>query len=575
MSNQQAGGAGGGHGGYQSFEQLMAQRYPQTGRSSASSTINNPNNMNAQVQQQQQQMNAMPPNPQLQHFQQQQQQQQQGGGNRRSSGSSVPPSLLPPYQGGQVGYSGLQQQQQRKQSVTASGASGANALVMPSTNIGGTASRNNSIIAKNQSSASTGGGSSKPASATGLAFNTSQQKIFLSRCNWKDKLLWSTRVMFGGNSINGFNRATATVQRIKKQRARQVALTRRTQEANAAAKAGLAPPEQSKKSDPKDANSKKQPFDQVEEEKLKKDIMNPRTANKMKKELEQGIQYCTTLHTLLRGILIDIEPKLGPYLPNAIITPGEESSDQQHQQRQYPPQMISPYASSSMLATMIQQQKHQMALAAAASAAGANNRSNTNKSGNKKSKDSKLKDPKSSKKKKGANAAEAQQQKEKQQEQQKKQLPPQSMKTTASPGDPSGSTLRKLRKKKLPANTEPPVDIPEFDPSGRRVCSKKEHHIRIFKALRFRALRHGDFVAARLSSRDLWILAMVQKDYPTFDMFPVAFVKLTDQKRDALFKDRVIVQDVEDKDKKPASVARNLVLPLPRTYSEAADWAQR
>ena len=171
-----------------------------------------------------------------------------------------------------------------------------------------------------------------------------------------------------------------------------------------------------------------------------------------------------------------------------------------------------------------------------------------------------------------AAAAAAQQQKQQKQRQQQQQT---SIKTTASPGDPSGSTLRKLRKKKLPPNTEPAVDIPEFDPSGRRVCSKKEHHIRIFKALRFRALKRGDFVAARLTSRDLWILAMVQKEYPSFDMYPAAFVKLTEQKRDALFKDKVVVQDVEDKDKNAASVPRSLVLPLPRTYSEAAEWAQR
>lgn len=94
--------------------------------------------------------------------------------------------------------------------------------------------------------------------------------------------------------------------------------------------------------------------------------------------------------------------------------------------------------------------------------------------------------------------------------------------------------------------------------------------------LRFRGLRQGDFVAARTTSRDLWILARVLKDYPGVDMAPLEFLQLSESRRDAIFRDKVQVKDVEEKDGSNSfQVARNLVLPLPRTYSEAAEWGQR
>jgi SGF29 tudor-like domain len=149
------------------------------------------------------------------------------------------------------------------------------------------------------------------------------------------------------------------------------------------------------------------------------------------------------------------------------------------------------------------------------------------------------------------------------------------MKTTSSAGDAEGSTLRKSRKKKLPANTEPQPVIPETDSTGRRLVNKKEHHIRLFEMLRFRGLRVGDFVAARTTSRDLWILARVLKDYPGIDkMPPLEFLQLSVARRDALFREKVQIKDVEG-DGHTFQVTRNLVLPLPRTYSEAADWGSR
>jgi hypothetical protein len=152
----------------------------------------------------------------------------------------------------------------------------------------------------------------------------------------------------------------------------------------------------------------------------------------------------------------------------------------------------------------------------------------------------------------------------------------QSEKTTASPGNPGGSTLRKQRRKKLPPNMEPTVHLSEFDDSGKRLYPKKEHNSRLFQVLRFRALKQGDFVAARLSSRDLWILARVLKGYQGSPLSPNDFLQLSESKRDAVFRDKVLIKDVEDaKEGGATQVARSLILPLPRTYSEAAEWCQR
>lgn len=98
--------------------------------------------------------------------------------------------------------------------------------------------------------------------------------------------------------------------------------------------------------------------------------------------------------------------------------------------------------------------------------------------------------------------------------------------------------------------------------------------LRVFQVLRFRSLRQGDHVAARVSSRDLWILARVVKDFPGVALPPAEFLRLSDARRDQLFREKVLIKDVEDKESGATPVARNLVLPLPRTFSEAAEWGQ-
>lgn len=427
---------------------------------------------------------------------------------------------------------------------------------------------------KKDSSARSGG-------ATGLAFNTPHQKHLLTHCDWKDKILWASRLILGGNSINGFLKATATAQRIKKQRARQLALTRKSAAAAAAAAAGTTVPEEP---EPEKTKEKKV-FDQAEEEKLKKDIMNPRTAKKLKSELEAGLQFCVTLHNLLRGVIFEVDPAQAPYLPAALIhdefqqpTSSSATSSSAHARQQQnaasrrPSANIPPHTvdsssgpwtvkSSSAIphgATVLGNQPIQPARPVMAAPTAMPSLMTQQLH---------------------------QQHQQQQQQYQQQRLQPSSMavshtkmpdKSAASPGNPSGSTLRKLRKKKLPPHTGPFVNLPEFDSSGKRVCTKKEYNFRIFEVLRFRPLKRGDFVAARLTSRDLWILAKVLRDYPGANMSPVDFLQLSEARRDSLFKDRVAVRDVEEKNEGVSSpVARSLVLPLPTTYSEAAEWGQR
>lgn len=81
-----------------------------------------------------------------------------------------------------------------------------------------------------------------------------------------------------------------------------------------------------------------------------------------------------------------------------------------------------------------------------------------------------------------------------------------------------------------------------------------------------------------MSSRDLWILARVVKDYHGINMTPVEFLRLSESRREQVFKDKVLIQDVEEHDGGAADavlVSRKLILPLPRNKLEAAEWGSQ
>ncbi|CAB9509276.1 expressed unknown protein [Seminavis robusta] len=435
--------------------------------------------------------------------------------------------------------------------------------------------------------------------------NEAATNVLLSKSDWVDKTIWVSRQLLGGNINNGFLSATSNVQRLKRQRARQAAHSQKKKDEDAAAKekekdppketpstasssntasataAGGGKEAATAASKDKDGGKKRDAPDQAAEESLKKEIMNTRTAKKLKAELEVGIQWCVTLQNAIRSILTDMDPAIAAFTPlpldqggtwpkappnttktstttnpasMALATissssattssPNPKPSSPAPPVNASPPKVTSsssptapPVTSSS---DAVQRRASDNSISLASLAQSNNNNSNNTTT--------------TQKKKSSKNNSTAPQ---------------------ATPGGPAGSTLRKHRKKKLPASTEPTIPIAEFDATGKRICSKKEHQFRIFEVTRFRALKEGDFVAARVSSRDLWILARVQADYPGFGMPPNDFLNLTEAKRDAHFKEKAAIKDVEDKEGVINRVPRNLVLPLPRTFSEAAEWCQR
>jgi urease gamma subunit len=343
------------------------------------------------------------------------------------------------------------------------------------------------------------------------SLSDAQMQSLLNQCDWKDKTLWLSRQLFGGQSVNGFLRSTATVQRIKKQRARQVKL-KSTDDVSITSAS---------------VNDKKRDLpDQVAEEALKQQVMNARTAKKLKAEMDAGLQFCALLHGTVRSILQDMNANAGIPIPPVLGSPESAAM-----MGSIPPPAgyiasQQGTASGGMPTTSQALKQNRNGASQPVSTAGTQYVT--------------------------------------------------SQKTTASPGNPNGSTLRKNRKKKLPRNTEPVPVVSEFNAAGKRVVSKKEHQYRLFEALRFRALRKGDFVAARVSSRDLWILASVLQEYPGPTGKMDDFLQLSEAKRDQVFRNKVVIKDVEDKGEMGTSmISRNLVLPLPRSFSEAADWGQR
>jgi hypothetical protein len=387
------------------------------------------------------------------------------------------------------------------------------------------------------------------ASATGIAAAAAPERsdaetaALLRDCNWADRTLWAARQMLGGQSVNGFLRSTATVQRIKKQRARQVAQTKSKASPEEIAAAASA-------AGPAAAASKKRGEmpDQVVEEVLKHEVMNSRTAKKIKTEIDAGMQFCEFVHQAIRNIIQDMDvgmpppPPLGPEMPGTV-------SNNSRMAALLPPlmmpaapslhaQMPGMHKSKNKSSGPLGQTQSQMALLQRASSNTAHAQAVAAAS--------------------AAAAAAA------------------VSASTSSTGAANGSTLRKHRKKKLPPSNESSFVLPELDDAGKRICTKKEHMNRVFEITRYRALRQGDFVAARVSSRDLWILARVVKDFSAASMPPTDFLLLSESRRDQLFREKVLIQDVEDKSETAESqVVRSLILPLPRSFSEASEWCGR
>jgi hypothetical protein len=392
---------------------------------------------------------------------------------------------------------------------------------------------------------------SHPKSDESSAAEKARTLALLDQCDWKDKTLWISRHFLGGQAVNGFLRSTASVQRIKKQRARQIGHSKKNkddaseasgakkEEPHATANAATNASSNTNANTTANATKKRDATEQESEEDLKKAIMNVRTAKKLKSELEMGVDFCVMLHEAIQQVVRDLN--VGMQVPSLNDTRVDLSTTAYQLN---PSSTVAPlFASSSTTAAAV------ASTTSAASVTKAAPATPTHTPGQKRlgAPPASLKEPESP-----------------------------SEPSTASAGNASGSTLRKSRKKKLPPSTEPPIGLPEFDANGKRIYSKKEYLMKLCEATRFRALKVGDFVAARVTSRDLWILAKVTQEYPGAPIGPVELLALSEAKREQLFKDKVVIKDVEDKsDGGVAIVARHLALPLPRSFSEAAEWCHR
>lgn len=256
-----------------------------------------------------------------------------------------------------------------------------------------------------------------------------------------------------------------------------------------------------------------------------KDIVVPRVAKKLKTDLEQGMTFCRVLHETIRSLVQEMDPALPAIPPLRTRLPPVVAKSSSVTLSTTKKSLLSSSAPSSATTSKIlpigagrsgplsRPLPLQRATAPAPSAR--NTSSTTNK------------------------------------------------------GSSNGtSTLRSRRKHPLPPHTFDPAEIPPNE--GR---TPEEQTNRAALLLRYRALRQGDVVAARLSSRDLWILARVVHAYPGP---PPDFLRLNPARRDNHFRDQpVAVTDVEDDRQKASThhVARSHVLPLPRTPVEASAWA--
>jgi SGF29 tudor-like domain len=277
--------------------------------------------------------------------------------------------------------------------------------------------------------------------------------------------------------------------------------------------------------------------------------MNARTAKKIKQELEGGIQFCVLLHDTIRSIIQQIDPSIPP------IDPLSSSSFANRAGNQLKSGAIMSTLPPTTSATIPIQNG-----SAAVTKLGTSHKlvtSNTNTVNI-------------------ATTMKTQNYPPPQSPTSKSHGTISSSSSHMSPSNTPGSTLRRHRRTKIPPSGEVLIQLPEVDElTGKRHSAKKGHPHRLSDVIRFRAFRQGDPVAARVTSRDLWILARVVKDYPGTNLTPIEFLRLSDSRREQIFKEKVLIQDVEEHDGGAAAailVSRSLVLPLPRNVSEAAEW---
>jgi len=304
-----------------------------------------------------------------------------------------------------------------------------------------------------------------------------QIQNLLSRCDWIDKTLYVARQVCGGASLNGFGRAIGQAQRIRRQRQRSTTNTLKRENSNMSNNNNNA-------TDSSNNNNNKTP--DCTEEEWKNIIMNTKTTQKLIKEFERGLSFCLLMHDTIRSIVGEMgDPGVLPDVALPLKPP--------------PPK-------NGLIATTA------TTTATTAEAAGAAAREEDSLFGMDDLLDVKPVMSLDTTMSTMSAAADT--------------------RATAKPGsaEQSKSELRKHRKKKPPSDTSFLLDAPKMSDessSSKRKLTKKDMMVRFFEVSRFRDLREGDRVAARTSSRDLWILSRVVKSYPCPTNFPHELLALT------------------------------------------------
>jgi len=334
----------------------------------------------------------------------------------------------------------------------------------------------------------------------------------------EEKIIWVSRQILGTHGSNGFQRAMSNMQKLKRQRARQY----------------------------KKQHQDETDVDCVDQERLKAETFNVKVAEKMIAEMNQGLQFCDLMADTIKSILREIDPD------NPLIhldsAPAAPSLLEIQKNPRVADTMAAMHAISSAVSASLQEPNK-----------GGGGRGATAQP----SMTSIMKGPsnKSSQMTRPSNTG--------------GQLP-----ETVAQGNPQGSTLRKLRKRssvKFHGDRDLVALIGDHDDNGKKL-SKKELSSRLFEATRFRTLNEGDYVAAKVSSQDLWLLARVVKQWNAVDVPLKQILDMSDIKREALFREKVYIQENDEYNGDLSSaraVKRQHILPLARSHVEGNEWGKR
>lgn len=267
-------------------------------------------------------------------------------------------------------------------------------------------------------------------------------------------------------------------------------------------------------------------------DRVKVKTMNVRVAEKMIADMNQGLQFCDLMADTIKSILKEIDPN------NPLISASSAAPLLLDVQR-------NPRVADSMAAM------HAISSAVSASLQESNKGGGGGGRGDGASSDQMVRPPSI------GHGAE-----------------------TVAQGNPQGSTLRKLRKRsstKFHGDRDLAALIGDHDDNGKKL-TKMELSSRLFEATRFRTLNEGDYVAAKVNSQNVWILARVVRQWNEIKVPLKVILEMSDIKREALFKEMVFIQmnDEYNGDLSSArTVKRQHILPLARSNEEGNDWGKR